>query len=201
MNTPRTLKNLITKNDKKAHLRIWVFSIFIFTIISILDRTTLNVNLGFNPHLFALLSACVNSMVAILLIVALIKVKQKKYVQHRNIMLLTMVFSVFFLIFYIAHHLFAGETKFGDINHDGILSIDEKQLAGNLRYFYYIIISTHILLAGIVMPFVLYSTYRALIGEFDKHKKLVRFTFPIWLYVAISGVIVYILISPYYHSP
>jgi putative membrane protein len=110
----------------------------------------------------------------------------------------TMALSVLFLVFYIAHHLFTGETKYGDINHDGLLSDDEISLAGTMRYVYYVIISTHVILAGIVMPFVLYSAYRGLTGEFSLHKKLVRYTFPIWLYVAVTGVIVYLMISPYY---
>lgn len=109
-----------------------------------------------------------------------------------------MALSVLFLVFYILHHLLTGETKFGDSDHDGLLSEAEKLQAGGLRYVYYVIISTHITLAGLVMPFVLYSAYRALIGEYGKHKKLVRYTFPIWLYVAVTGVIVYWMISPYY---
>ena len=107
-------------------------------------------------------------------------------------------FSILFLVFYIAHHLFTGETKYGDLNHDCVLSDDEKSMAGMMRYIYYFIIGTHITLAGIVMPFVLYSAYRGLTAEYTKHKKLVRYTFPIWLYVAITGVIVYFMISPYY---
>lgn len=81
-----------------------------------------------------------------------------------------MILSVLFLVFYIAHHLFTGETKYGDIDHNGLLSDDEKSIAGSLRYIYYAIISTHIVLAGIVMPFVLYSAYRGLIGEYTAHK-------------------------------
>ncbi len=113
-------------------------------------------------------------------------------------MMSTMVLSVLFLVFYIAHHLFTGETKYGDLNHDGLLSADEKELAGTLRYVYYAVIGTHILLAGIVMPFVLYTAYRGLTAEFALHRKLVRYTFPIWLYVAVTGVVVYLMISPFY---
>jgi putative membrane protein len=94
--------------------------------------------------------------------------------------------------------LLSGETKFGDLNHDGILSLDEKILAGSLRYVYYFILITHIPLAGIILPFILFTAYRALTGDYQKHKKLARITWPIWLYVAISGVVVYLLISPYY---
>ena len=186
------------KNDKKAHILIWIFSAIVFLAVTILDKITLDVNLGFNPHIFAMLSAGVNSVVSVLLIVGLVFVKQRKYQLHKNTMMFTMALSVLFLVFYIAHHLFTGETKYGDINHDGLLSDDEISLAGTMRYVYYVIISTHVTLAGIVMPFVLYSAYRGLIGEFSLHKKLVRYTFPIWLYVAITGVIVYLMISPYY---
>jgi putative membrane protein len=192
------LKQIWQKNDKQAHFLIWIFSAIVFLAITILDRITLDINLGFDAHIFAKLSAGVNTVVSILLIIALVLVKQKKYQAHKNIILFTMGLSILFLVFYIAHHLFTGETKYGDLDHNGLLSIEEKSVAGSMRYIYYFIISTHIILAGIVMPFVLYSAYRAMIGEFGKHKKLVRYTFPIWLYVAITGVIVYLMISPYY---
>jgi len=94
--------------------------------------------------------------------------------------------------------LFAGEARFGDVNHDGILSETEKVNAGSVRMIYYFILGTHIPLAGIVLPFILFTAYRALIGEFDKHKKLVRITWPVWFYVAVTGVIVYLMISKYY---
>lgn len=186
------------QNDKKAYWLIGIFSTIVFLAVTILDRITLNVDLGFDPHIFAGLSAGVNSAVSILLIVALYFVKQKNYEAHKKTMLLTMGLSVLFLVFYIAHHLFAGETKFGDTDHNGVLSALEIEAAGSLRYIYYIVISTHILLAGIVMPFVLFSAYRGLTGEWARHKKLVRYTFPIWLYVAVTGVVVYWMISPYY---
>lgn len=188
----------IQKNDRKANILIWIFSVIVFLAVTILDRIELNVDLGFDPHIFARLSALVNSAVSILLLLALWMVKQKKIQAHKNTMLFTMVLSVLFLVFYIAHHLFTGETKFGDLNHDGVLDSAEISAAGSLRYVYYFIISTHITLAGIVMPFVLFSAYRGLTAEYDKHKKLVRYTFPVWLYVAITGVVVYAMISPYY---
>lgn len=188
----------LQKNDRTAHWLIWIFSIIVFVAVTVLDKITVDANLGFDPHIFATLSACVNSVVSVLLIFALVLVKQKKFELHKNVMLFTMALSVLFLVFYIAHHLFTGETKYGDLNHDGILSTDEKSLAGNIRFVYYFIISTHIVLAGIVMPFVLYSAYRGLTGQYPQHKKLVRYTFPIWLYVALTGVTVYLMISPYY---
>lgn len=186
------------KNDRKANILIITFSVIVFTAVVALSRIKLEVNLGFNVHLFAMANAMINSIVAILLIIALLAVKDKKYVLHKGIMLTAMVLSILFLVSYICHHLFAGDTVFGDVNHDGILDAAEKKTVGASRYVYYAILFTHIPLAGIILPFILFSAYRALIGEYPKHKKLVRITWPIWFYVATTGVIVYWMISPYY---
>jgi putative membrane protein len=187
------------KNDRKARILIFLFSTVIFTAIVLLSRVKWNVNLGFDVHLFAKANAIINSCVALLLLAGLIAVKNKNYLLHKRIMLTAMSLSILFLVSYICHHLFAGEARFGDINHDGLLSETEKANTGSLRIIYYFILGTHIPLAGIVLPFILFTAYRALIGEFDKHKKLVRITWPIWFYVAVSGVIVYWMISPYYY--
>lgn len=192
------LKAAWKKNDTKARVLIFSFSIIVFVAVVLLGRVKWNVDLGFNVHVFALVNAIINSCVSLLLIAAFIAVKSKKYLLHKRIMLTAMVLSVLFLVSYICHHLFAGETRFGDINHDGILSEEEKTRAGSLRIVYYIILGTHIPLAGIILPFILFSAYRALTGDWKAHKKLVRFTWPIWFYVAVTGVLVYWLISPYY---
>ena len=186
------------KNDKKASILIIAFSVIVFVVVSALGRVTLNVNFNFDVHIFAKANAIINSIVAGLLLCGLIAVKTKHYLLHKKIMLTSMFLSILFLISYICHHLFAGEARFGDINHDGILSDEEKINAGSARIVYYFILGTHIPLAGIVLPFILFTAYRALIGEFDKHKKLVRITWPVWFYVAVTGVIVYVMISPYY---
>lgn len=193
------LQPALKKNDKKAKLFIYTVSVLVFAAVVMLSKFKLNSNPGFDVHIFAKANAIINSFVAVLLLAGFIAVKKKKYLLHKKIMLSAILLSVLFLISYIAHHLLAGETKFGDINHDGILSIGEKALAGNIRMLYYFLLITHIPLAAIILPFILFTAYRALTGEYDKHKKLVRVTWPVWLYVAISGVIVYLLISPYYN--
>ena len=99
-------------------------------------------------------------------------------------MLFTIGLSVLFLLSYICHHLFAGETSYGG--------------TGSLRTLYFLILFTHIPLAGLVLPFILWAAYRALTGEYEKHKKLVKIVWPVWLYVAVTGVIVYWMIEPYY---
>jgi putative membrane protein len=187
------------KNDKKARILIFTFSAIVFAAVLLLSRVKLDVNPGFDVHLFATANAVINSCVAFLLIVALVVVKYKNYKLHRNIMLTAMFLSVLFLMSYICHHLFAGETRFGDADLDGIVTESEKAAVGSSRMIYYIILGTHIPLAGIILPFILFSAYRALTGEFEKHKKLVRITWPIWFYVAVTGVVVYWMISPYYN--
>jgi len=109
-----------------------------------------------------------------------------------------MVLSVLFLVSYIAHHLLAGEARFGDINHDGIVSADEKFQVGSLRIIYLLLLATHIILAAFILPFILFTAYRALTAEWPAHRKLAKYTWPLWLYVAITGPIVYLMISPYY---
>ena len=178
------LTPLFKKNDKLASRIIYTISIVVFVAVVVLNRVKLNLDLPFSPHVFALASAVINSMVAILLIAGLITAKQKNYIVHKKIMMTAIVLSVLFLLSYIAHHLLASETKFGG--------------EGTIKTIYYIILFTHIPLAGIILPFILFTAYRALIGEYGQHKKLTRITWPVWLYVAITGVIVYMMISPYY---
>jgi putative membrane protein len=193
------LQPSLTKNDKKARFLIYTVSIIVFAAVVFLSKYKLKADLRFDVHLFAKANAIINSVVALLLLAGLFTVKQKNYLLHKKIMMSAIILSVLFLISYIAHHLLAGDTKYGDINHDGILSIDEKALAGNLRLVYYFILITHIPLAAIILPFILFTAYRALTGEYEKHKKLVRITWPVWFYVAITGVLVYLMISPYYN--
>ena len=192
------LQPTLAKNDKTAKLLIWTVSIVVFAAVAFLAKFQLHLRLPFDVHVFAKANALINSGVAFLLLSGLVAVKQKKYELHKKIMLAAIVLSVLFLVSYICHHLLAGETKYGDMNHDGIVSAEEKLQAGSLRMLYYIILATHIPLAAIILPFILFTAYRALIGEYEQHKKLTRITWPIWFYVASTGVMVYLMISPYY---
>ncbi len=190
----------LQKNDAKAKWLIASFSVIVFAVVSILGKYNLSgkVNLPFDVHIFAKANALINATVAVLLIAGLYFVKQQKYALHKKIMMTAMVLSVLFLVSYICHHLFAGEAIYGDT--DGIkgLSDAERAAAGSSRTIYLLILITHIPLAGLALPFILFAAYRALIGEYDKHKKMVRIIWPLWLYVAVTGVVIYLMISPYY---
>ncbi len=172
------------KNDTKAKWLIGIFSFVVFAVVVLLGRIQLKVDLGFNVHVFATFNAFINSAVALLLVAALLAVKRKNYLLHKKMMMTALILSILFLVSYIAHHLFGGETKFGG--------------EGIIRTVYFVLLLTHILLASIILPFILFTTYRALIGEFPAHKKLAKITWPLWFYVAVTGPIIYLMISPYY---
>lgn len=189
----------IQKNDKQAKLLIGIFSVVVFVAVTFLSKFTLNVELPFDKHIFAFINALLNSGVCVLLVAALIAVKNKNYSLHKNLMLLAMLLSVLFLVTYIAHHLFAGEARFGDADFDGTVSAAEAAVVGNSRPFYLILLSTHIILAATSLPFILFTAYRGLTGEFAEHKKLAKRMWPIWFYVAATGPLVYWMIKPYYN--
>ncbi len=180
------LQQALQKNDQKAKTLIIIVSVIVFAAVTILGRYNLagKVDFPFDVHIFASINALINAAVAVLLIAGLVVVRNRNFELHKKIMLFTIGLSVLFLLSYICHHLFAGETSYGG--------------TGSLRTLYFLILFTHIPLAGLVLPFILWAAYRALTGEYAKHKKLVRIVWPVWLYVAVTGVIVYWMIEPYY---
>lgn len=194
------LPPVLTKNDARAKWLIGLFSVIVFAVVTVLGRYNLagQVTLPFDVHLFAAINATINATVSVLLLAGLVTIRQRKYLLHKQLMMTAMVLSVLFLLSYIGHHLLAGETMYGET--DGIpgLSEAEKAATGSMRTIYLVILLTHIPLAGLALPFILFAAYRALTGEYQQHRKLVKWVWPVWFYVAITGVIVYFMISPYY---
>jgi len=156
------------------------------------------IDFGFNTKALPLFHAILNSTTAILLLASLYFIKNRWIRAHKTANLTAVVLSSIFLISYVIYHASNPSVRYGDIDHNGILSDSEKLQAGSLRYLYYFILSSHIILSGIIIPFVLFTLQRAFQEKFDKHKKLARITWPLWFYVAVTGVVVYVMISPYY---
>lgn len=180
------LPPVIKRNDKLANWLIALVSVIIFAAIVALDSKVVRIPypFGFDVHYFATANAIINSFVTLSLIAALLAVKKKNFVLHKRLMLTAILLSVLFLLSYICHHLWAGDTSFGG--------------TGAVRYVYYFILITHIILAAVILPFILVTAYRGLSGNYEKHKKIARISWPLWLYVSITGVLVYLLISPHY---
>ncbi len=190
----------IVSNDKLYFRIILAISIAIPALVGLLLIIPGKENLvgNFDVTFLPKLNAIINSTVSVLLVAGYIAIRNKKQSTHKGLMLTAFFLSGLFLLSYVTYHYLATESKFGDTNHDG--SVDELELAaaGTIRYVYYFILLTHIVLSIAIVPMVLFTVYRSFSGQFEKHKKLARFTFPLWLYVSITGVVVYLLIAPYY---
>jgi putative membrane protein len=150
--------------------------------------------LNFLPPIYA----GINALTALLLIMGVLAIKNGNRKVHERMMTLAIACSVVFLVMYVAYHMTADSTKFGDINADGLLDETEEINVGSMRLLYIFILISHIVLSIVIIPLVLFTYVRALAERFDSHKKLAKITFPIWLYVAVTGVIIYLMISPYY---
>ncbi|HLF53312.1 DUF420 domain-containing protein [Flavobacterium sp.] len=172
--------------EQKYNKWILVLSIAIPLVVALLFTVNLR-KLGYDVAPMTFLPpiyATINGITAMVLVAAVLAIKNGKRQLHENLMKTAIALSVAFLAMYVAYHMTSDSTKFGG--------------EGTIKYVYFFILLTHILLSIIVIPLVLITYVRALAKKFDKHKKIAKITFPIWLYVAVTGVIVYLMISPYY---
>ena len=191
-------KNLA--QEKKYKKIITVLSIIIPLAVAVLFGVNLQ-KLGFDVEPLRFLPpiyASVNGLTAIVLIAAVIAIKKGNRKLHERLNTFAIFCSLLFLVMYVAYHMTSDSTKFGDLNFDGITSDLEVAKLGMILYLYRFILVTHIVLSIVVIPFVLTTYMRAKLTDFPAHKKIAKITFPLWLYVAVTGVIVYVMISPYY---
>ena len=176
-----------TDKEKKYNKWIWILSIVIPLAVAALFGVNLK-RMGYDVQPLSFLPpiyATINGLTAVVLVIAIMMIKKGNRVAHERLMKFAIFLSCCFLVMYVAYHMTSESTAFGGV--------------GAIKYVYYFILITHILLSIGVIPLVLVTYVKALAERFDKHKKIAKITFPIWLYVAITGVIVYIMISPYYN--
>jgi len=176
-----------TAVEQKYNKWIIVLSVAIPLVVALLFGVNLR-KLGYDVQPLSFLPpiyATINGITAIVLIIAVWAIKNGKRKLHENLMKFAISLSVLFLGMYVAYHMTSDSTKFGG--------------EGAIKYIYYFILITHICLSVIIIPFVLVTYVRALAQRFDRHKRIAKITFPMWLYVAVTGVIVYLMISPYYN--
>ena len=187
--------------DKFIFRFVAAVSVFVFVVVLILSMKILPRPAVLPSFMLFLpkLNAILNGTCSVLLLISLYFIKNGNIAMHKRVNITAFCLSSLFLVSYILFHYLAPEIRYGDINGDGLVSDAEKAAAGSIRYVYYVILITHIVLAAAVLPLILLSFYWGLKMEVRKHKKLVRWAFPIWLYVTVTGVIVYLMISPFYH--
>jgi putative membrane protein len=174
------------ENEKKYNKWIVALAIIIPLVVAVLSRMKLQdfgievAPLTFLPPIYA----TINGITAFVLVMAVVAIKNNKRLLHERLMKLAITLSVGFLVMYVAYHMTSDSTKFGG--------------EGMVSYIYYFILITHILLSIVIIPFVLITYVRGITNNIERHKKIAKITFPMWLYVAITGVIVYFMIAPYY---
>ena len=189
----------LEKNQKQVKKVIILISVVVPLLVGLLIVLPYKFSLPREVvYALPMANAVINSLTSILLILALVFVKQGKLGLHKQTMLAAVGLGALFLVFYVLYHASALSTKFGDVNGDLVVDAVEKAAVATSSGFYYFILISHIILAAIVLPFVLLAVYFGLSGKLPKHKKIVRWAYPIWLYVSVTGVIVYIMISPFY---
>jgi putative membrane protein len=195
-------KELLNKqNDKTVFKIVLSISALICIVVVVLNQKLIPVPNSFPHFIYKLpmLNAFLNGSCSILLIASLWAIKKRNFELHKKLNLTAFLLSSLFLLSYVTAHYFIPDTIFGDVNHNHVLEINEMQIVSGIRAIYLVILLSHIFLAVIVLPLILLSFYYALKDDRVKHKKITRFSYPIWLYVTVTGVIVYSMIAPYYN--
>jgi len=164
----------------------WIVSIAVFALVAGLRYIPQpNLELPFDIHILPRMHAILNSLAAVCLIIAFLAIKQKNVKVHMRFIAGAMALSIVFLLSYVFYHLMTEPTRFGG--------------TGTTKTLYFILLISHIVLAAGVLPFILLTYGRGLMGKFEAHKKIARWTYPVWLYVSITGPICYLMLKPYYN--
>jgi putative membrane protein len=179
------MKSVAKLEERTLYQVIAVITLVVSALVTFLILFPQALQFGdFDVSLLPALNATINSICSLLLITGFVLIRQGQKDLHKIVMTATLILSALFLVSYVIYHSQAPATRFGG--------------EGLIRTFYFIILISHIILAVVILPLALFTIARAWRGEFGRHKKLARYTFPIWLYVTVTGVIVYLMISPYY---
>jgi putative membrane protein len=186
--------------SKKLGIAAWGITALVLILVGLMRRPELRIPLpeGVSLSFLPPFHAGVNALAAVVLVGALISVLKGRIALHRRFILAAMGLSVLFLLSYVAYHFTSAEVKYGDADLDGVLSATEHAAVAASRPAYLILLISHIVLAGISLPFILFTFIAGWTNRFAAHRKLARWVFPIWLYVAVTGPVCYWMLRPYY---
>ena len=182
--------------EKKLNTAAWVVSVAVLLLVGAMRRfkIDLGIDFGFLPPIHATL----NALSAVILLAALYFIKNRQVENHRRSIYAALACSALFLISYVLYHFTTPEVKYGDVDHDGVVSAAELAAVGGMRTVYLLVLATHIVLAAVILPFVLLTFNRAFTAQYERHKKMARWVYPLWLYVAVTGPVCYWMLKPYY---
>ncbi|MCP9235464.1 DUF420 domain-containing protein [Lewinella sp. JB7] len=182
--------------EKPLKIATYIFSAVVLILVFVMREVSLPI--AWDVRFLPAVNAALNGMTAFALMFSLYYVKQGEFVSHRNANAVALGLSVIFLLCYVAYHFTTPEVLYGDANRDGVLSELERAAVSGTRPYYLLILISHITLAGILLPFILLTTVRAIAGNWTMHRKMARWVWPLWFYVAITGPIVYLMLREYY---
>lgn len=192
---------LTASNEKVVKWTIYGATFLVCALVTILNQKWIPHPDTFPNFIYKLpaLNAFLNGTCSVLLLVSLWAIKRKNIELHKKLNITAFVLSALFLISYVTAHYFIPDTRYGDLDHNGIMSAEESAAVSGIKPFYLLILLSHIFLAVVVLPMVLLSFYYGLTDQREKHRRITRFSYPVWLYVTVTGVVVYLMISPYYN--
>jgi putative membrane protein len=184
--------------EKKLNVVAAVITVAVLILVGLMRQVKIPLPEGVDLHFLAPFHAGVNALTAIVLLFSLVFIKQKKVELHRKANYTALFLSVLFILSYVAYHFTTPSTIYGDVDGNGVLSAAERSAAGSGRTWYLVLLLSHIGLAALSLPFILLTFIRAYTNQFERHRKMARWVWPVWFYVALTGPIVYFLLRPYY---
>jgi putative membrane protein len=184
--------------SKKLGIVAWILTAAVLALVGLMRRVKIPLPEGMDLSFLPPFHAAVNAAAAVVLVIAFIAVMKGRIALHRRMIMMAMGLSVLFLLSYVAYHFTSNEVKFGDVNLDGFVDDTERARVGGLRTVYLLLLASHIILAAVSLPFILFTFIAGWTNRFTAHRRLARWVFPIWLYVAITGPVCYWMLRPYY---
>lgn len=182
--------------ERRLNKLAWALSAVVLLLVGMMRtvRIPTSIDFRFLPPIHATL----NALTAVALVAAFVFIKQKQIARHKAAIYAAMGLSVLFLLSYVVYHFTSVEVRYGDANHDGIVDAAERAAVASTRPIYLLLLATHVILAGVILPFILFTFNRAFTGQYARHRAMARWVFPLWLYVAVSGPLCYLMLRPYY---
>ena len=193
-NSPQPNKPL----EKKLNILAAVITVVVLALTGMMNNPKFKIHTTIDLSFLPPFHSTLNALAGVALIFALYFIKNKNRKAHQNMIYTAMILSGMFLVSYVLYHFTNESVKYGDANFDGVVDATELAAVGSTRTIYLILLVTHVILAGLTLPFILLTFNRAYTNQFDRHKKMARWVYPFWLYVTISGPICYLMLRPFY---
>ncbi len=182
--------------EKRLNVAAYIVSAAVLLLVMLMRQV--KIELGMNFNFLPPVIAGLNALTALLLLFSLYFIKNKQIERHRLANYAALTCSALFLLCYVLYHFTTPEVRYGDFDHNGVVSAEEALRVGSSRGLYLVVLLTHIVLAALILPFILLTFNRAYTAQYERHRRMARWVYPFWLYVAITGPVCYLMLQPFY---